>query len=67
MKYAGQSFRLIALAVGSLRGTEPGEVEGLGQQQAEARCGPMDLLGLLVLSNELRPRSRDTITNLQDQ
>ena len=37
------------------------------QQQAEACCGPLDLLGLVVLSNQLHPASVDTINNLQDR
>ena len=67
VEYAAQSFRLLALAVGTLKNTSAAEAAVLDQQQAEARCGPLKLLGLLVLSNHLRPTSQQTITNLQDR
>ena len=67
VQYAGQSFRLLALAAGTLHGTTVAELAGMDQQQAEARCGPMDLLGMLVLSNQLREDSRAAIAALQDR
>ena len=67
VKYAGESLRLSALAVGTLEGVSPAELAGLDLAQVEARCGPLDLLGLQVLSNHLRPGSRETVTNLQDK
>lgn len=66
-QYAGQSFRLLAVAGGVLSNVSPAELAGMDQQQAEARCGPLDLLGLQVLSNRLRPSSRQTVTNLRDR
>ena len=66
-QYAGQSFRLLALASGSLGNASPAELAGMDQQQAEACSGALDLLGLQVLSNHLRPSSRPTITNLRDR
>ena len=66
-KYAGQSFRLLAVAGGVLSNVSPDELAGMDQQQAEARCGPLNLLGLEVLSNCLRPSSQQTVTNLQDR
>lgn len=67
VEYAGQSFRLLALAVGTLSNVSAAELAGMDQQQAEACCGPLDLLGLQVLSNHLRPSSRQTVTNLKDR
>lgn len=67
VKYAGQSFRLLALAVGTLKGVSAAELADMDLQQMEARCGPLDLVGLQVLSNNLRPGSRETITNLQEK
>ena len=67
VEYAGKSFRLLALAVGTLQGVSATELAEWDLQQAEARCGPLDLLGLQVLSNHLRPGSKETITNLQDK
>lgn len=67
VKYAGQSFRLLALAVGTLQGVTAAELADMDLQQLEARCQPLDLLALQVLSNRLRPGSRDTITKLQEK
>lgn len=67
VEFAGQSFRILAMAAGMLHGVTAAELASLDQQQAEARCGPMDLLGMLVLSNHLRPSSRPTIAALQDR
>ena len=66
-QYAGQSFRLLAVAGGVLSNVSPAELAGMDQQQAEARCGPLELLGLQILSNCLRPSSRQTVTNLRDR
>ena len=55
------------MATGTLHGVTAAELASMDQQQAEARCGPMDLLGMLVLSNHLRPSSRPTIAALQDR
>lgn len=67
VKYAGQSYRLLALAVGLLEGVTAAELAKLDQQHAEALCGPLHFLGLQLLSNHLRPSSRETILNLQDR
>lgn len=67
VKHAGQSFRLLALAVGTLKGVSAAELAEMDLQQMEARCGALDLLGLQVLSNNLRPGSKETIANLQDK
>ncbi|KAL0037175.1 hypothetical protein WJX79_003951 [Trebouxia sp. C0005] len=66
-QYAGQSFRLLAVASGALSNVSPAELAGMDQQQAEARCGPLDLLALQVLSNRLRPSSQQTVTHLRDR
>lgn len=66
-QYAGQSFRLLAVAGGALSNVSPAELAGMDQQQAEARCGPLELLGLQVLSNRLRPSSRQVVTHLRDR
>ena len=67
VKYAGQSFRLLALAVGTLKGVSAAELAEMDLQQLEARCGALDLVGLQVLSNNLRPGSKETITNIQEK
>ena len=65
--YAGQSFRLMALAVGTLRHASLSDLASMDQQQAERCCSHMDLLGLVVLSNHLHPASQKTITELQER
>ena len=67
MEYATQSFRLLAVAVGELKHVTSEELVGMTQQDAEAKAGHMDLLGLLVLSNHLRASSKDTIVHLQEK
>lgn len=67
VQYAGQSFRLLALAVGTLQGVTAAELADMDLQQLEARCQHLDLLALQVLSNRLRPGSKETITNLQEK
>ena len=67
VKHAGQSYRLLALAVGVLEGVTAAQLASLDQQQAEALCGPLHFLGLQLLSNHLRATSRETILNLQDR
>ena len=65
--YAGQSFRLMAVAVGMLKGVGPSELRAMSQQQAEACCSHMHFLGLVVLSNQLHPASVNTIRELQER
>ena len=67
VKFAGQSFRLLAVAVGTPKHVTPAELVKLDLQQAEARCGQLHLVGVLVLPNHVRRTSRDSITNLQDK
>ena len=57
----------MALAVGALKGVSAPQLAGMDQQDAEALAAPMDLLGLLVLSNRLHRGSRATVTSLQDK
>ena len=67
IEYAGQSYRLLAVAVGVVKGMTASQLASMNQQDAEALAGPMDLLGLLVLSNHLHRGSKDTVTKLQDK
>ena len=67
VELAGQSFRLMALVVGTLRNVEQSELARMEQPQAEQLCSQLELLGLLVLSNHLHPASKDTISHLQDR
>ena len=65
--YSGQSFRLLALAKGTLKGMDRQALTLMTQKQVERHVDSFQLLGLLVLSNNLRPDSKDTITQLQQQ
>lgn len=65
--YSGQSFRLLALAKGVLRGFDRQALSLMTQEQLERQVDRFELLGLLVLSNPLRPDSKQTITELQQQ
>ena len=57
----------MALAVGTLRNVTAAELMSMDQQQAEAWCEGLHLLGLLVLSNHLHHASKDTISKLQNR
>lgn len=57
----------MALVVGTLGAVSSAELDSMDQQEAERRCGRMDLLGLLVLSNHLHPAAQSTISKLQDR
>ena len=65
--YSGQSFRLLALAKGVLRNFDRQALGQMTQEQLERQVDRFELLGLLVLSNPLRPDSKQTITELQQQ
>ena len=67
MEYAGQSLRLMALAMGTLKNAPASEVANMDQLQAEQHCGQMDLLGFVVLSNRLHTASKQTIHELQER
>lgn len=64
-RLSGQSLRLLALAVGVVRGLDKPAVGLMTQEQLESRAERFDLLGLLVLSNNVQPDVKDTIMELQ--
>ena len=61
------SFRLLALAAGTIKHFSRLNVSSLTLQQAEAAVSHMSLVGVMVVTNQLRPDSRDTIAELQDK
>ena len=65
--FSGQSYRLLALAKGVLRGLDKQAMSLMTQEQLEAHAQGFELLGLLVLSNSLRPDSKATVTELQQR
>ena len=66
-EFSGQSYRLLALAKGVLRGVDKQAMSLMTQEQLEAHAQGFELLGLLVLSNSLRPDSKATVTELQQR
>ena len=64
---ARSGFRILAMCKGRLKGLSKEALARLSQEQLEARVDRFTLLGLLVLSNSLRPDSKETITKLQQQ
>ena len=66
-EFPGQSYRLLALAKGVLRGVDKQAMSLMTQEQLEAHAQGFELLGLLVLSNSLRPDSKATVTELQQR
>ena len=65
--YSGQSFKLLALAVGVVQGVRGLNLAAMSQQEMEAKAGSLDLLGLFVLQNDLWHDSNETIVHLQER
>ena len=53
--------------MGIIRGVHQEALTHMSKQQLQQHAERFELLGLLVLSNHLRPDSKDTITELQQQ
>ena len=66
-EYSGQSFRLLALAKGVVQVKDRQALSVMSREELEKQVEHFELLGLLVLSNQLRPDSKDTIAQLQEQ
>ena len=66
-KWSGKGFRLLALARGSIWGLPRQSLGLLTLEQLEAQADSFDLLGLLVLSNQLREDSIHTVHVLQQK
>ena len=64
--FSRKSFRLMALAVGTLPNVDSLELPALSLQQAESHVQSFELLGLIVLTNPIRADSRHTIAQLQE-
>ena len=64
--YSSKSFWLLAMAVGVIPNAEQLNLAMMTQQQVEACAVHMQLLSLVVLTNNVRPDSKDTITHLQE-
>ena len=55
----------MAMAVGTIHNAHELDLLHMTQQQIEAHVSHMELLCLLVLTNNIRPDSEDTIHQLQ--
>ncbi|DBA85718.1 TPA: hypothetical protein ACH3X1_005287 [Trebouxia sp. C0004] len=64
--YSSKSFRLLAVAVGFIPDVNQLDLPRMTQQQVEAAVINLQLLGLVVLANSVRPDSKDTITQVQN-
>lgn len=57
----------MALAVGVIPNAHQLDLQHMTQAKLEAEAVQLQLLGLIVLTNHLRPEARSTITELQDK
>lgn len=65
--YSSKGCRLLAMAVGTIPKLNGADLPQLSQQQLEMQCSQIELLALVVLTNHVRPDSRETVTELQDR
>lgn len=66
-EYSTNSFRLIAMAAGSLPEVHQLDLAHMSQQAIEAAAVDMEMLGLVVLANSMRDDSVTTIKQLQEE
>ncbi|KAL0053576.1 hypothetical protein WJX82_007835 [Trebouxia sp. C0006] len=64
--YSSKCFRLLAVAVGVIPHVNQLDLPRMTQQQVEAAAVNLQLLGLVVLNNSVRPDSKETISQVQD-
>lgn len=64
--YSSRSFRLLAIAAGVVHGVGELDLGSMSLQHMEGWCN-LHLLGLVVLTNHLRPESTATVSELQDK
>lgn len=57
----------MGLAAGNIKHSERYDLPNLSLHQAEKAVRHMTLLGLIVVTNQLRPDSRATMSELQDE
>ncbi|DBA88976.1 TPA: hypothetical protein ACH3X2_000200 [Trebouxia sp. C0005] len=64
--YSSKCFRLLAVAAGVIPHVDQLDLPRMTQQQVEAAAVTLQLLGLVVLNNSVRPDSKETISQVQD-
>ena len=62
--YSSRNFRLLAGAVGVIRNAQHLDFSRMTQQQVEACVTDMQLLSLVVITNNVRRDSRQTISQV---
>lgn len=63
--YSSKSFRLMAMAVGVLHNVDALDLPHMSLPEIEAHALQLEMLSLIVLSNQIRPDSRGVINQLQ--
>lgn len=64
--WSGQSFRILAIAQGTVRGVGGLDLASMGLQQLEERATGLTLIGLHIISNHLHAESKQTVTQLRE-
>ena len=65
--WSKESYRVMAVASAQITQVGKLSLAHMSQQQTEARAGQLDLIGLIVLRNNLNTDSKATITQLQQR
>ena len=65
-EHSSRSFRMLAIAAGVVHGVSKLDLSSMSLPQLEGRC-KLQLLGLTVLTNHLRPESKTVISELHDR
>ena len=63
--WSSRSFRLIALAAGTLKNFSQMDMDSLTLAEAEAAVLHLSVVGVIVVTNNLREDSKRTIEELQ--
>lgn len=65
--WSGQSYRILAIAKGTVHGVSSLKLGGMGLQQVEDLAYDLELVGLNIISNHLHHDSKETVTQLRDE
>lgn len=65
--YSTRSFRLIAMAAGTIPNVDQLDLSTMSQQAIEASAHDLELLSLVVLANSIREDSVSTIKELRQE
>lgn len=65
-EWSGQSFRILAIARGTVHRVGGLDLASMGLQQLEERASGLTLIGLNIISNHLHAESKQTVTQLHE-